>query len=144
MQGLILVCHEIGQAGNRSALPVLRELQVPATVFVVSGLVGQENVWIKSGPTPLRSLMFASQIREAMAAGVAIGCHSVRHSHLSQLMDAQLHDEVLGARAQLNGQRHAGKASAQRRVRRQSRDGVGHRPLLPGAPVTSQITTNSR
>lgn len=101
----VAVTFDDGYEGfSHHALPVLSELQVPATVFVVSNLIGQENAWMKSELTPLRPLMSAPQIREAMAAGVEIGCHSASHAHLTQLTDAQLHDEVAGARNRLSDQ----------------------------------------
>jgi peptidoglycan/xylan/chitin deacetylase (PgdA/CDA1 family) len=73
----------------RHALGVLTELQLPATLFVVSGLVGRTNLWDQ--PTePARPLMDWPKLREVAAAGVEIGAHSVSHPDMRTLAGADL------------------------------------------------------
>jgi peptidoglycan/xylan/chitin deacetylase (PgdA/CDA1 family) len=77
-------------------LPLLRELEVPATVFVVSGWLGQRHPHI-----PLARVLSASELRELHAAGVEMGAHTRTHPDLSRLSFKAAQEEVAGGRAEL-------------------------------------------
>ena len=59
-------------------LPVLRELQVPATVFVLGGLLGGTSRWMAEMPD--EPLLDAEGVRELAGAGLDIECHGWDHS----------------------------------------------------------------
>jgi peptidoglycan/xylan/chitin deacetylase (PgdA/CDA1 family) len=80
------------------ALPVLLDCGVTATVFVVSSLLGGENVW---DPPPRHRLLDAGEVAQLAAAGMEIGSHSRTHARLTTLDATRLHDEVAGSRAAL-------------------------------------------
>lgn len=80
------------------APPVLRRLGFSATVFVVSGLLGKENVW---DPPPRRPLMTADDVRFLVRQGWEIGSHGAVHARLAGLDAASLAEEVAGSRAAL-------------------------------------------
>jgi len=79
------------------ALPLLVEKKVPATVFVVTNLIGRKSEWM---PAP-QQLLSETQVRELHAEGVVIGSHSRTHRGLTDLSDSELWDEVTGSRADL-------------------------------------------
>jgi peptidoglycan/xylan/chitin deacetylase (PgdA/CDA1 family) len=88
------------------AMPVLARHGFTATVFVVAGRLGQQNVWDQPGPK--KALMTAEDVRMAADAGIEIGSHGLRHKPLPPLGDDALRAEVEQSRAvlqDLTGQR---------------------------------------
>ena len=95
--GSAALTFDDGLVDNLETLaPLLAELGAPATVFVVSGWLGQ--------PHPAASwtrIVTAEELRELRAAGVEIGAHSVTHPDLSALTYEQAHEELANAKRQL-------------------------------------------
>ena len=82
--GLIALSFDDGMDDNHSILlPILRELGLPATVYVATGLVGKPNPWLAEDSGA--RMMTASELRDLAAAGIEIGAHSVTHADLSLL-----------------------------------------------------------
>ena len=75
---------------HECARPVLRELGVPAVVFVPTAFVGKTNVW-DGGDRPL---MNVEQLRELSGDGVELGLHSHDHVNYAELTPAQISDDV--------------------------------------------------
>lgn len=72
----------------RYAVPVLQRHGFTATAFVIAGRLGGVNVWDALGPR--KPLMTAGQVRTAMAAGIEIGSHGLRHVTLNHTTDLAL------------------------------------------------------
>lgn len=83
---------------QRNALPVLQDLRIPTTLFVVAGLIGSTNRWMQAKGWPARKLMHATELRAVQAADVTIGCHGMSHVPMTNCSDAELAAETLGAR----------------------------------------------
>jgi len=83
-----------------AALPELVRHGFTATMFIVSGLLGQANEWDK-GKVPVWPLMSAGQVRELAAAGMEIGSHGTMHRRLAGISPNQLEAEVRESRASL-------------------------------------------
>ena len=85
------------------AYPILLELGWPATVFLVSSLVGREDEWCRSenpgGHT--YPLMGRVQIDEMMRNGFSFHSHSRSHSDLTNLPHDTLAEELAGSRREL-------------------------------------------
>jgi peptidoglycan/xylan/chitin deacetylase (PgdA/CDA1 family) len=79
--------------GNESdvdiALPALRERGLRATFFVVAGRIGKPGYLSPAGLDALA------------AAGMELGTHGMRHRRWRRLREAELHDELVAARALL-------------------------------------------
>lgn len=88
---------------HEHAAPVLDSLGWPATVFLVSQLIGQRDAWCEthnpSGAT--YPLMDASHIQELRARGFSFHSHTRSHADLLTLDDSALHDQLAGARDDL-------------------------------------------
>ncbi len=84
------------------ALPVLKEYDLPATVFVPSDHVGRTNAWGGRGGRgiPELPLMDWPDLGRAVEAGITIGSHSRTHPRLTALASDALADEV-GASTEL-------------------------------------------
>jgi peptidoglycan/xylan/chitin deacetylase (PgdA/CDA1 family) len=74
------------------ALPILAELRIPATFFVVSGYVdkGDNLTW--------------QDCRDMLRAGMSFGSHSRTHRRLLDLDDATAADEIRGSKAAIEDQ----------------------------------------
>jgi peptidoglycan/xylan/chitin deacetylase (PgdA/CDA1 family) len=98
--GLAALSFDDGMDDNHAVvLPLLAELRLPATVYVVTGLVGKPNPWMAAGSGA--RMMNEDELHEVAATGIEIGAHTITHPDLSQLdYDACL-DEVEGSRSEL-------------------------------------------
>ncbi len=82
--GYAAVSFDDGMRNNHStALPILSELGIPATVYVTIGFIDGESPWI--GAASDRSMLSEPEIRELAAAGWELGAHTMTHPDLSQL-----------------------------------------------------------
>jgi len=85
------------------ALPVLGRLGWPFTMFLVSSLVGREDVWTRnSNPDGVAyPLLDAEEILDMQRQGVSFQSHSCSHPSLPALDDDQLARELVESRAAL-------------------------------------------
>jgi len=98
--GLAALSFDDGMADNHDVvLPILAELGLPATVYVVTGLVGKPNPWMATGSGA--RMMNEDELREVAAAGIEIGAHTVTHPDLSRLDYDACVDEAAGSRREL-------------------------------------------
>ena len=82
-----------------SALPVLDSFGFSATVFVVAGMLGQQNDWEHFyDPKPQLELLSASGVREISERGMEVGSHSMSHARLNEVHPEQLQSEVIDSR----------------------------------------------
>jgi len=88
---------------HEHAAPVLNSLGWPATVFLVSQLIGQRDAWCEThNPSGVTyPLMNASHILELRARGFSFHSHTRSHADLQTLDDNALQDQLAGARADL-------------------------------------------
>ena len=83
------------------AAPVLKEHGYPATVYAVSGLIGQTSSWdAGKGPEPA-PLMNAAQLREVQDLGFTIGSHSRSHLRLAEQTTERVVDELNSSKTAL-------------------------------------------
>jgi peptidoglycan/xylan/chitin deacetylase (PgdA/CDA1 family) len=83
------------------ALPVLSEYGFPATVFMVSGLIGRDNEWLRGAGFPVRRMLGASELRRLDAEGIEVGSHSATHPWLAKIPLEQARAELNDSKAQL-------------------------------------------
>ena len=85
------------------AHPVLKMLGWPATMFLVSGLIGQTDIWPKTGQSAEHNhpLLDRRQIDVMRREGWSFHGHSRNHLDLTSLPDAELDEQLSGCRADL-------------------------------------------
>jgi peptidoglycan/xylan/chitin deacetylase (PgdA/CDA1 family) len=95
--GLAALTFDDGFADNATALPsLLEELEAVATVFVISGWLGEVH-----SDAPWARVATVDEVRAMSAAGIEIGAHTVSHVDLTKLdQDAAL-EELAGSKADL-------------------------------------------
>ena len=85
------------------AFPLLAQMGWPATVFLVSGLIGKKDEWTifenPSGTT--YPLLGRREIEEMARGGISFHSHSRSHPDLSELPRGTLMKELAGARLDL-------------------------------------------
>lgn len=82
---------------HRHAFPILTEMDVPATLFVVSGAIGTRPNWV---PGAART-MTRQELQEMVAAGFALGSHGRTHRSLIELDYSSVFAEVSESRRRL-------------------------------------------
>jgi peptidoglycan/xylan/chitin deacetylase (PgdA/CDA1 family) len=103
-EGSFLLTFDDGFTGvHEHAAPVLQQLNWPATVFLVSKLIGKRDQWCQtqnpSGKTfPLLTREHISAMRET---GFTFQSHTRLHPDLTTLSDSELTDELAGSRQDL-------------------------------------------
>ena len=93
----------------RNAVPILKQLGIPATFFVISGLVGasdselRERWWLTDRVGRPTRTMDWSMVREIADSGFEIGSHTRTHRRLSELASRpdELDDEVRGSKQEI-------------------------------------------
>lgn len=102
--GSIVLTFDDGFAGvHDHALPVLERRGWPFTVFLVSDLIGQQDMWTRaenpSGTT--HPLLDLATIKAMQERGVDFQSHTRSHASLPTLDDAALADQLQGSRTEL-------------------------------------------
>lgn len=103
-QGSFLITFDDGFRGVRDhALPVLERYQWPATVFLVSDLIGKQDEWTRpSNPDgAIYPLLDAEEILDMAKRGISFHSHTRTHPSLPTLDDVQLSEELVASRAAL-------------------------------------------
>lgn len=110
------------------ALPVLKELKIPATFFIVAGALGAKDAWYRGE----HDIMTWADLEELKKAGMEIGSHTMTHARLPELDDDKLRWEVVESKRLLEEKlgpiRHFAYPQGKRdeRVKRAVRD-AGYR-----------------
>lgn len=108
----VVVTFDDGFRNNYTeALPILRRYEIPATLFLAAGLVGETNRWMAGGDFPERAMVTWDEVREMAAAGIEIGGHTLTHPRLTELPLPAVAAEVAGARQVIEAEIEAPVAS---------------------------------
>lgn len=86
------------------AFPVLQRHEIPATIFLATGLIGKTNAWMLDEGYPERPMLSWDQVREMRAAGVTFGGHGVSHPRLPGLAAENAMRELADSKAEIEQQ----------------------------------------
>jgi peptidoglycan/xylan/chitin deacetylase (PgdA/CDA1 family) len=96
----LLISFDDGYRNNlETALPILRQHDFTAVVFVTTAFVGGDNAWPDQHPAiPKLAMMDPAELRALRAGGVEIGSHTHTHSRLPELAPAAVREEMSRSR----------------------------------------------
>lgn len=81
------------------ALPVLKDYDYPATVFLVTSFCGKNNRWNgQPDSIPSFDLLTWDQISKMKEQQIEFGVHTATHPDLTKLSASQISEEIVGAR----------------------------------------------
>jgi glycosyltransferase involved in cell wall biosynthesis/peptidoglycan/xylan/chitin deacetylase (PgdA/CDA1 family) len=80
------------------ALPILEGRNLPATLFVVTGAVGDANGWTDAGELAERPIGGWEELRMALSKGITVGAHTRTHPDLTGLPEDAVWEEIEGSR----------------------------------------------
>lgn len=103
LAGCLSITFDDGYVDNyECAAPVLRDLGLPATFFVVSQFIGTRAVaWWDAELASPPAWMSWEQVRELHAAGFEIGAHTRTHADLGAVVGDTARKEIAGGREEL-------------------------------------------
>ena len=77
-----------------AALPLLQKYHATATLYIVTGFVGDTSKWMQREGETDRALLNWSQIREIASSAVECGAHTHTHRQLDALAAADCRQEI--------------------------------------------------
>jgi len=99
--GVVLTFDDGDSSFADYAHPVLARYGFPASVFVVSALIGQPAGWFAADGRETPAIMDAETIRALHRQAVLFGAHTLSHPRLSRVSTDQIVQEVEQSKAQL-------------------------------------------
>lgn len=83
------------------AFPLLQQYNMPATIFLVSGVIGGVNEWMSGRNFSERRMLNWQQIEEMNRHNISFGAHTVSHPKLSELSDLLAAEEISQSKQQI-------------------------------------------
>ncbi|MBW2664387.1 MAG: polysaccharide deacetylase family protein [Deltaproteobacteria bacterium] len=84
-----------------NAFPVLKKYGFPATVFVVSRLVGRTNEWMQEEGFPVRKLLGWEELKDMSENGITISSHTTTHASLTDMDTESARHEISNSKSEL-------------------------------------------
>jgi len=77
-----------------NAFPILKRHQIPAIIYLATGLIGKTNQWMSMPTFSERKMLSWMQIKKMLSQGVDFGSHTVSHPKLIELDDDRVSEEL--------------------------------------------------
>lgn len=84
-----------------NAAPLLKKFNMQAVIFLLADHELTSNSWDRETQEPLQELMSLQQKKELLNFNYEIGSHGFRHRKITEMTDAEVHQELLGSKKQL-------------------------------------------
>lgn len=85
-----------------NALPILKDLDLHATIFIPLGKIGEYNDWDEHNTDFVRMpIMTVAQLRELPETHVEIGSHGLSHQTISKMTFEKIRNEIIESRQKL-------------------------------------------
>jgi peptidoglycan/xylan/chitin deacetylase (PgdA/CDA1 family) len=107
--GVVITFDDGMQSLRDSALPVLRDLGLPAHLFLTTGVVGGDNYWpTQPASAPRMQMLTWDDIEHCQQAGMRVESHTHMHPDLRSLSSSQIEAECEAADREIVA--HTGRA----------------------------------
>ncbi|MEZ0148377.1 MAG: polysaccharide deacetylase family protein [Candidatus Reddybacter sp.] len=77
------------------AFPLLGKYNIPATIFLTSGVMGGTNEWMVGRDFPKREMLNWQQVQEMSRCNINFGAHTVSHPKLTELSYEIAEQEII-------------------------------------------------
>jgi peptidoglycan/xylan/chitin deacetylase (PgdA/CDA1 family) len=78
-----------------NAFPLFQHYNIPAIIYLATGLMGQTNKWMSTPTYSQRKMLSWTQIQEMSDHGIQFGSHTVSHPKLTELDDGSVSKELV-------------------------------------------------
>ena len=98
----VVITLDDGYMDNwENAFPILQEFGFPATVFVISQLIGNTSEWLQEGGCKKQNLLRWSELRKMATKRITIGAHTRTHPSLTEIDIVSATEEIQGVKKEL-------------------------------------------
>ena len=82
------------------AIPILVEMDIPATIYVPLKFIGKRNEWDRNRAEPMLPILSRDDLENIInkAKNITIGSHGMNHCRLADLSEKNLHQEIIGSK----------------------------------------------
>ncbi len=84
-----------------NALPIFKKFDIPATIFLATGVIEGTNHWMHENGYPKRDMLSWAQVKQMYDQGISIGAHTVNHVKLPELSAEQMLVELQESKRQI-------------------------------------------
>ncbi|MDO9239513.1 polysaccharide deacetylase family protein [Methylicorpusculum sp.] len=81
-----------------NAFPVFKRYNIPAIIYLASGVIGHINTWMVAPAFSQRKMLSWEQIKEMSNEGIQFGSHTVTHSQLDKLSNDEAYQELIDSK----------------------------------------------
>lgn len=81
-----------------NAFPIFQEFEIPACIFLATGVIGKTNIWMHTTGFPERTMLTWPQIKEMQNHGILFGAHTVNHVKLPELKSDDMLTELVNSK----------------------------------------------
>jgi len=78
-----------------NAFPILQRYNIPAVIYLATGLLGKTNQWMSAPTFSERKMLSWPQIAEMASHGIHFGSHTVSHPRLTELDTENTYNELV-------------------------------------------------
>ncbi len=98
----VIITFDDGYADNYTlGLPLLKQYNYPAIIFLVTSAMGQANLWDSSSELTNRPILNWDQVRQLRREGISAGLHTRSHYDLTAISAEKVEPELLSSRDEL-------------------------------------------